>query len=53
MQIGNRIEGAMQLEDAGADPRAIQARVEQLARMVPDSAPLLQDAIQDLLDTFD
>ena len=52
MQIRNRIEGAMHLEDVGANPRSIQARVEQIARMVPASATALQQALQDLLDTF-
>ena len=50
MQIGNRIEGAMHLEDVGANPRAIQARLESAARMVPDSAPYLQRALEEFAD---
>ena len=52
MQIGNRIEGAMHLEDAGADPRAIQARLESAARMVPDDAEYLQRALEEFAETL-
>jgi hypothetical protein len=52
MQIGNRIEGAMHLEDAGANPRAIQARLESAARMVPDSAEDLQRALEEFAATL-
>ncbi len=51
-QIGNRIESAMHLEDVGANSRAIQARLEQAARMVPDSAPLLQQALEEFAATL-
>ena len=52
MQIGNRIEGAMHLEDVGANPRAIQARLESAARMVPDSADYLQRALEEFAATL-
>ena len=52
MQIGNRIEGAMHLDDAGANSRAIQARLESAARMVPDSAEYLQRALEEFAATL-
>ena len=52
-QIGNRIAGAMHLEDVGANPRAIQARLESAAGMVPDSAEALQIALEEFAATFD
>ena len=44
--------GAMHLEDVGANPRAIQARLEQAARMVPDSADYLQRALEEFAATL-
>ena len=44
MQIGNRIEGAMHLEDVGANPRAIQARLESSHAWCPTVPSMLQRA---------
>ena len=51
-QIGNRIESAMHLEDAGANARAIQLRLEQVLSMVPDRAEKLQDALEEFIPTI-